>query len=78
MGNTMPAMYVFSEVIRFLKDHFMNTLKQMMHGFSEDDIKWVLTVPAIWDDAAKQFMRKVAETVCNNLFNFLMAISCIK
>ncbi|XP_045179901.2 heat shock 70 kDa protein 12B-like [Mercenaria mercenaria] len=25
------------------------------------DIRWVLTVPAIWDDAAKQFMREAAE-----------------
>ncbi|XP_045179839.2 heat shock 70 kDa protein 12B-like [Mercenaria mercenaria] len=27
----------------------------------EHDIRWVLTVPAIWDDAAKQFMREAAE-----------------
>jgi hypothetical protein len=24
------------------------------------DIRWVLTVPAIWSDAGKQFMRKSA------------------
>lgn len=27
------------------------------------DIFWVLTVPAIWDDAAKQFMREAAVNV---------------
>lgn len=27
----------------------------------ESDIQWVLTVPAIWDDAAKQFMREAAQ-----------------
>jgi hypothetical protein len=27
------------------------------------DIRWVLTVPAIWSDAAKQFMRKSANLV---------------
>ncbi|CAG2191386.1 unnamed protein product [Mytilus edulis] len=30
-------------------------------GKSVKDIRWVLTVPAIWSDAAKQFMRKSAE-----------------
>ena len=28
-----------------------------------DDIFWVLTVPAIWDDSAKQFMREAAVNV---------------
>jgi hypothetical protein len=27
------------------------------------DINWVLTVPAIWSDAAKQFMREAAVEV---------------
>lgn len=27
------------------------------------DVFWVLTVPAIWSDKAKQFMRKSAEEV---------------
>ena len=29
----------------------------------DENIEWVLTVPAIWDDPAKQFMRKAAEKV---------------
>jgi len=28
-----------------------------------DDIDWVLTVPAIWNDSSKQFMREAAEMV---------------
>lgn len=28
-----------------------------------DDILWVLTVPAIWDDAAKAFMKEAAKLV---------------
>jgi hypothetical protein len=34
------------------------------NAFSNDDIHWVLTVPAIWDLKAKQFMRDAAEKVC--------------
>jgi hypothetical protein len=32
----------------------------------DDEIKWVLTVPAIWSDQAKDFMRKSAEKVYIN------------
>lgn len=31
--------------------------------FTNDDFHWVLTVPAIWDLKAKQFMRDAAEKV---------------
>lgn len=31
----------------------------------EEEIHWVLTVPAIWDDSAKKFMRDAAEKVFN-------------
>lgn len=27
----------------------------------ENDVTWVLTVPAIWDEPAKQFMEEAAE-----------------
>ena len=29
-----------------------------------DNIKWIVTVPAIWSDAAKQMMRKASDQVC--------------
>ena len=34
-----------------------------MERVERDDIFWVLTVPAIWDDSAKQFMREAAVNV---------------
>ncbi|CAG2199385.1 unnamed protein product [Mytilus edulis] len=39
----------------------METLDKRGIGMRVKDIRWVLTVPAIWTDAAKQFMRKSAE-----------------
>jgi len=35
----------------------------------DSDYHWVLTVPAIWEDAAKQFMREAAEKVGSFLFS---------
>lgn len=36
----------------------------------ENDVTWVLTVPAIWDEPAKQFMEEAAEKVSSAL-NFI-------
>ncbi|KAL3878673.1 hypothetical protein ACJMK2_031004 [Sinanodonta woodiana] len=59
-GLKMPANKVFGAAIRFLKTHLLNTLASRGTGVAEKDIHWVLTVPAIWSDAAKQFMRETA------------------
>ena len=37
-------------------------------GIEPEEIRWVLTVPAIWSDAAKQFMRKSANLVITILY----------
>jgi hypothetical protein len=39
-----------------------------MTEFEERDIVWVLTVPAIWTDAAKKFMREAAVEVNTFIF----------
>uniref|UniRef100_W5LVP0 Heat shock protein 12B n=1 Tax=Lepisosteus oculatus TaxID=7918 RepID=W5LVP0_LEPOC len=61
-GEPLPAMKVFSESLRYLKDHALGTIKESTCGrqFIASDVTWVLTVPAIWDSKAKQFMRLAA------------------
>lgn len=63
-GLQMPAMAVFAAGIRYLKEHMLQMCKDKNIGIKESEIHWVLTVPAIWDDAAKQFMREAAVQVC--------------
>ncbi|XP_061186212.1 heat shock 70 kDa protein 12A-like [Saccostrea echinata] len=71
-GNKMSAIKVFSGAIRFLKDHLDKVLVKQLESKEKsgksvkqtswaDDIRWVLTVPAIWSNEAKQFMRRAAE-----------------
>ncbi|XP_060608535.1 heat shock 70 kDa protein 12A-like [Ruditapes philippinarum] len=59
-GNRMPALDVFSEAIKYLKDHLMKRLRDRIGELRDTDIHWVLTVPAIWHDGAKQFMKEAA------------------
>lgn len=62
-GKKMKAMKVFSSVIGYLKDHMWTTCENQLSGIQDSDITWVLTVPAIWNDSSKQFMREAAEKV---------------
>ena len=59
----LPAIDVFAAAIEYMKDHFLDKL----HDGNDDekfvtvkDIHFILTVPAIWSDLAKQFMRQAA------------------
>lgn len=62
-GREMSALEIFTHAVKFMKNHLFKNLEG--RGIRVDDFKiiWVLTVPAIWDDPAKQFMRKAAEQV---------------
>ncbi|XP_052285287.1 heat shock 70 kDa protein 12A-like [Dreissena polymorpha] len=60
-GKTMKAMIIFAEAIKYVKVHLQKRLRE---GLNEDvlprEICWVLTVPAIWRQSAKQFMKEAA------------------
>lgn len=57
-------MDVFSISIRHLKDNMLVEMnKRVASTIKEDDVDFVLTVPAIWGDAAKMFMREAAVKV---------------
>ncbi|XP_022519365.2 beta-galactosidase-1-like protein isoform X3 [Astyanax mexicanus] len=61
-GKQMKAMKIFSESLRFMKDHALEIIGEHTSGvkYSASDATWILTVPAIWSAAAKQFMREAA------------------
>ena len=57
--TTLPAVTIFSHAIRFLGQHLLKQLRlETGEEVPPDLIRWVLTVPAIWKDKAKQFMRE--------------------
>ena len=62
-GKSLLAIEAFGLSIQALKSHIRKLLDNEGTYIKPHDIKWVLTVPAIWPDSAKQFMRKSAENV---------------
>lgn len=74
-GKTLPAFDVFKLSIKALVNHLLETLDKQGTGVKHDEVQWVLTVPAIWTDTAKQFMRSSAEEVTQN--NDLLAANLL-
>ncbi|XP_027486953.1 LOW QUALITY PROTEIN: heat shock 70 kDa protein 12B-like [Corapipo altera] len=63
-GKKMPALEVFAHALRFFKQHAVQELQEQCPALPERGaIRWVLTVPAIWKQPAKQFMREAAYEV---------------
>ncbi|XP_036040332.1 heat shock 70 kDa protein 12B isoform X2 [Onychomys torridus] len=60
-GKKMLALEVFAHALRFFKEHALQELREQSPCMLEKDtVRWVLTVPAIWKQPAKQFMREAA------------------
>lgn len=58
----LPAVDVFAAVIQFFRESLQKRLNtRNLEDFTYDDVYWVITVPAIWDLKAKEFMRRAAE-----------------
>ena len=64
---THEALRVFTDILKYIVGLMLTRLNKA-HGdtFSKEDIKWVLTVPAMWKASARDFMRQAArEVYCN-------------
>ncbi len=60
----MKALQVFSFALKFFKEHALQELSdQSSTKILNEDVRWVITVPAIWKAPAKQFMRAAAYEV---------------
>lgn len=61
-GKPLLAREIFKHAIAFLRNDLKaECSKQLVGGIHDTDVLWVLTVPAIWNETAKRFMREAAE-----------------
>lgn len=77
LDRKMPALVIFTHAIKFMKDQLLKDLERSGFVVEGDDIIWVLTMPAIWDDPAKQFMRKATEEVHINKIMISIFLKCM-
>lgn len=64
-GKQMSCLTVIAACIEHIKEKTLERIKDANEDFDENDIHWVLTVPAIWSEQARQFMIKAAAKVGN-------------
>ena len=62
-GKEMPLLKVVVETIKYLKQEMIKDIAIRIDKLEDTDVLYVLTVPAIWTDSAKAFMRQAAEEV---------------
>ncbi|KAK3566914.1 hypothetical protein QTP86_004937 [Hemibagrus guttatus] len=60
-GRRVRAIEVFAHALRFFREHALKEVKdQCLSVLEGDEVRWVITVPAVWRQPAKQFMREAA------------------
>jgi len=77
-GREIPLMPILKETLKFIASKALEKLKEQVGKVVPAKIRWVLTVPALWSEEHKVFMRKAAveagliETV--NSSNLLLSL----
>ena len=67
---TLPAVRVFCDILLHIKDLILDHMRRSLgQDYAKEDIKWVLTVPAMWRSSARDVMRQAAKEVCANIYN---------
>lgn len=59
-GREIPLMPILKETLKFIAARGLEKLKEQVGKVVPAKIRWVLTVPALWSEEHKVFMRKAA------------------
>ncbi|WP_414548847.1 Hsp70 family protein [Anabaena sp. CCY 0017] len=61
-GKEFAVIDLIADYLRLLKDLALKEIKEATKGYLRNEqIRWCLTIPAIWTDAEKQLMRSAAQ-----------------
>lgn len=73
LENEFPLFRAISASLSYIKDALLDHILRGLANkeLAPTDVLYVLTVPAIWSDSAKDFMRQAAEDV-----SLVINISC--
>ena len=59
-GRELPLMRVISESLKYIAEKALEKLSEQVGKIVATKIRWVLTVPALWSEEHKHFMRRAA------------------
>jgi hypothetical protein len=74
-------MTVISETLRYISEQALNKLREQVGKLVPAKVRWVVTVPALWSEEHKYFMRKAAVEAgfidSTNASNLLLCLEVI-
>ena len=77
-GREMPLLTVIEHTLRFISQQALTKLREQVGKVAAARIRWVLTVPALWSEEHKLFMRKAAHQAeiidSVNSYNLLLCL----
>ena len=74
-GASVSAIKIFSLTLRYFRDHAIQELRDATGTkIDGEDIRWVITVPAIWRQQAKQFMREASYQVSLSQYSSITTV----
>lgn len=62
-GRKMKALDVFACCIEYIKNKVFKRAEEGVSNLQEDEVHWMITVPAIWNESARQFIIAAATKV---------------
>lgn len=75
-GNCLPAVDVFAMALKFLRDKAVEQInREESSHLPNKKIQWIITVPTIWTDVAKDVMRKAATKVIIRTCSYILHAS---
>ena len=76
-GKSLPAVDVFAMALKFIKDKALEQInKEDISCLPNKRIQWIITIPTIWTDVAKDVMRKAAKKVNKTSSYCIINIYC--
>lgn len=60
-GREMPLLTIVEHTLRYISQQALAKLREQVGKITAAKIRWVLTVPALWSEEHKLFMRKAAQ-----------------
>lgn len=60
-GRELPLMKVIAESLKYIAGKAIEKLAEQVGKVVKTKVRWVLTVPALWSEEHKFFMRKAAQ-----------------
>ncbi|XP_062610623.1 heat shock 70 kDa protein 12B-like [Saccostrea cucullata] len=59
-GKAFPAKIIITSAFRYLKEKLLSEMQLSYPSVENENVKWVITVPAMWSNKARMFFRECA------------------